>query len=125
MLQLGKQRHIKRVFSFNNFRMILDNQDRLVLNDHSVTSPHNEPHRSPGFVQKQPPELLCRKMCFAKKIRKFPKKKLVLESLFNRVAGRNFTCERLLLFVSPQTTITNSSGEFGLNETSIECKVFF
>ena len=32
-------------------------------------------------------------------------------------------CERLLLFVSPQNTITNSGGEFGLNETSTECKV--
>ena len=42
---------------------------------------------------------------------------------FNSVAGRNFICERLLLFVSPQNTITNSSGEFGLDETSTECKV--
>ena len=32
-------------------------------------------------------------------------------------------CERLLLFVSPQNTITNSGGEFGLDETSTECKV--
>ena len=47
----------------------------------------------------------------------------MLESLFNSVAGRNFICERLLLFVSPQNTITNSSGEFGLDETSTECKV--
>ena len=41
----------------------------------------------------------------------------MLESLFNSVAGRNFICERLLLFVSPQNTIANSSGEFGLDET--------
>ena len=34
----------------------------------------------------------------------------------NSVAGRNFICERLLLIVSPQDTITNSSGEFGLDE---------
>ena len=47
----------------------------------------------------------------------------MLESLFNSVAGRNFICERLLLFVSPQNTITNSSGEFGVGETSTECKV--
>ena len=33
-------------------------------------------------------------------------------------------CERLLLFVSPQNTITNSGGKFGLDETSTECKVF-
>ena len=46
-----------------------------------------------------------------------------VESLFNSVAGRNFICERLLLFVSPQNTILNSSGEFGPDETSTECKV--
>ena len=34
-------------------------------------------------------------------------------------------CERPVLFGSPQNTITNSSGEFGLDETSTECKVFF
>ena len=28
-----------------------------------------------------------------------------------------------LLFVSPRNIITNSSGEFGLDETSTECKV--
>ena len=32
-------------------------------------------------------------------------------------------CERLLLFVSSQNTITNSGGEFGLDENSAECKV--
>ena len=47
----------------------------------------------------------------------------MLESLFNSVAGRNFICERLLLFVSPQNTLTNSSGEFGLDEILTECKV--
>ena len=47
----------------------------------------------------------------------------MLESLFKSVAGRNFICERLLLFVSPQNTITNGSGEFALDETSTECKV--
>ena len=47
----------------------------------------------------------------------------MLESLSKSVAGRNFICERLLLFVSLQNTITNSSGEFGLDETSTECKV--
>ena len=45
------------------------------------------------------------------------------EALFNSVAGRNCICERLLLFISPQNTITNSSGEFGLEETSKRCKV--
>ena len=47
----------------------------------------------------------------------------MLESVFNSVAERNFIDERLLLFVSPQNTIINSSGEFGLDETSTECKV--
>ena len=130
--------------------MILDNQDRLVLNDQSITSPHNEPHRSPGFVQKQPPEMFCKKRC-SKNFRKFHRKTPVLESLFNNVAGVqawNFIkkillhwCfpikfakrlrtsilqniwERLLLFVSPQNNITNSGGEFGLDETSAECNV--
>ena len=77
----------------------------------------------------------------------------MLESLFNNVAGLqacNFIkkilqhwcfpmkfakflitpilkdiSERLLLFVSPQNTITNSGGEFELDETSTECKVLF
>ena len=41
----------------NKFNMILDNQGRLVLNDQKTPSPHNEPQRSRGFVQKQPPEV--------------------------------------------------------------------
>ena len=31
--------------------------------------------------------------------------------------------ELLIVFVSPQNTITNSGGEFGLGETSTKCKV--
>ena len=51
-------------------------------------------------------------MKFAKLLRKF-----ILKNI----------CERLLLFVSPQNTITNSGDKFGLDETSTECKakVFF
>ena len=30
-------------------------------------------------------------------------------------------CERLLLLVSPQNTITNSGGEFGLDKNLTEC----
>ena len=45
----------------NTFNMILHNQGRLVLNDQKASSPHNEPHRSRGFVQKQPPEVFCKK----------------------------------------------------------------
>ena len=33
--------------------------------------------------------------------------------------------QRLLLFVSPQYTMTNSGGEFEQDETSTECEVFF
>ena len=33
--------------------MILDKEGRLVLNDQSITRPHNEPQRSPGFVSPQ------------------------------------------------------------------------
>ena len=43
------------------FNMILVNQGRLTLNDQSITSANNEPQRSPKFVQKQPPEVFCRK----------------------------------------------------------------
>ena len=51
--------------------------------------------------------------CVLKNFTNFPGK-----HHFNSVAGRNFICERLLLFVSPQNTITNSSGELELDETS-------
>ena len=47
----------------------------------------------------------------------------MLESLFHSIADRNLIYERLLLFVSPQNTTTNSSGEFTLDEFSTECKV--
>ena len=57
-------------FNLNDkFNMILDNQGKLVLSDQNITSPHNKPERSPGFV-------------------------------------------------STQNATTNSSGEFGLEETS-------
>ena len=130
--------------------MILDNLDRLVLNDQSTTSPLNEPQRSPGFAQKQPPEVFCKKRC-SLEFRKFHRKTPVLESLFNNFAGLqawNFIkkilqhwCfpmkfakflrtpilkniwEKLLLFVSPQNTITSGGGEFALDETSTECKI--
>ena len=42
---------------------------------------------------------------------------------FLRTSILNKICERLLLFVSPQNTIANSSGEFGLDDTLTECKV--
>ena len=33
------------------------------------------------------------------------------------------SCQRLLRFVLPQNAIANSIGEFGLDDTSAECKV--
>ena len=112
-----------------------------MLNDQSNASPYNETQRSTGFVQKQLPEVFCKKGVF-----KFHRKTPVLESFFNNVGGlqacnfikkilqhwcfpmkiakflripilRNIS-ERLLLFVSPQNTIKTGGGEF-------ECKVFF
>ena len=61
----------------------MDNQDRLVLNDQSITSPHNEPQKSPEFVQMQPLELFCQKNLFLKLSQISP----VLESPFNNVTG--------------------------------------
>ena len=41
-------------FNLNDkFKMILDNQGSLVLNDQSILSPHNKPERSHGFVSPQ------------------------------------------------------------------------
>ena len=40
---------------------------------------------------------------------------------FLRTAISNNICKWLLLFASPQNTLTNSGGEFGLDETSTEC----
>ena len=51
-----------RTVLVNKFDMILDNQGRLLLNDQKIPLP-DEPQRSPGFVQKQPPEVFCRRKC--------------------------------------------------------------
>ena len=50
----------------NKFNMILENHGRLVLNDQKSPLPHSEPQRSLGFVQKQPPEVLCKIFLFLK-----------------------------------------------------------
>ena len=42
---------ISKMLLVNKFNMILDNYDRLVLNDQSITFPHNEPKRSPGLFK--------------------------------------------------------------------------
>ena len=46
----------------NKFNMILDNQGRFMMNDQKIPL-SNEPQRSLGFVQKQLPEVLCKKRC--------------------------------------------------------------
>ena len=45
--------------------MILKNQGRFTLNDQKISLP-NEPQRSPGSVQKQPPEVFYKKKLFLK-----------------------------------------------------------
>ena len=145
-----KNSEISKGLLVNKFSMILDNSDRLELNDQSIMVSYNEQQRSPEFGQKQPLEAFCKKRCF-KNFRKFHRKTPVLESLFNNVAGLQacnfikkrlqhccflmkfakflrtpilkYICEILLLFVSSQNTITNSSGEVGLDETSTACKI--
>ena len=67
----------------NKFNMILDNQARLVLNEH-ITSSDNEPQRSPKFVQKQPSEVFL-------KISQISKEKPVLQSRF---VNKKDSCER-------------------------------
>ena len=42
------------------FDMILDNQGRLMLNEQKIPLP-DELQKSPGFVQKQPPEVFCKR----------------------------------------------------------------
>ena len=49
----------------NKFNVILDNQGRLILNDQKIPL-SNEPRRSLGFVQKQSPELFCKKSVLKK-----------------------------------------------------------
>ena len=44
---------ISKKLSVNKCNIILDNYGGLVLNDQSITLPHNEPQRSPGFVSPQ------------------------------------------------------------------------
>ena len=128
--------------------MILDNQGRLTLNAQKMPLP-NEPQRSPGFVQKQSPEVFCKRRG-SSEVRKFHRKTTVLASLFDKAAGPGLQlceketprlvfsvkfakflrtsilkniCEKLILFVSPQNTIANSSDELGLDKTLTECKV--
>ena len=54
---------ISKELLVNKFNMTSDNQGRLVRNDQSITSRQNVPQRSPGFIQKQPPEVFCKKRC--------------------------------------------------------------
>ena len=42
---------------------------------------------------------------------------------FSRTPILKNICKKLILFVSPQNTITITGGKFGLEKTSTECKV--
>ena len=46
--------------------MILDNQGRLMLNDHSITSPHNEPQRSSLVCSEAATRVVLQKNVFLK-----------------------------------------------------------
>ena len=65
---------ISKELLVNKFNMIKDNQCRLTPNDQKIPLP-NEPQRSPGFVQKQPTEVFCKKR-FSKKFANFTGKHL-------------------------------------------------
>ena len=54
---------ISKELLLNKFNMILDNQCRHALNVQKIILPHNEPRRSPVFVQKQSLEVFCKKRC--------------------------------------------------------------
>ena len=123
---------ISKELLVSKFNIVLGNQDRL--NDKKIPL-LNEPPRSLGFVQNQPPEVFCKKGVF-KKFANFTRKhpcwnlfsiKLrvfwfpVKFAKFLRTSIANNIYEKLLLFVSPQDTIVNSSGEFGLYKTLSEC----
>ena len=82
----------------------------------SFTSPHNEPQRSPGFVQKQPLEVFCKKAVL-KNFANLTVKHLPLRpgTLLKRDSNTN-----VFLFASPQNNMTNSSDEFPLDKTLAE-----
>ena len=78
----------------NKFNMILGNQGTPTLNDKKIPLPNDLPEISPGFAQKQPPEVFC-KIRYSLKVCKFHRKTPMLDSLFDKVAGlqafsRNF-----------------------------------
>ena len=136
---------ISKEILVNKFNMILDNQGRLVLNDQKFLR-HTMNHRdilglfrssrwrcsvrkgvlknfanfmgkhlcwsllqASNFIKKRPQH-----WCFHMKFAKF-----LRTSILKKI------CKRLLVFVSPQDTIANAMGEFGLDETLTECKLNF
>ena len=125
--------------------MILDNHGRLVLNDQNpyatkwtteISWVYSEAategvllkkvflNNFANFTGKHLRLSLLQACNFIKKRLqhwRFPVKfaKLLRTSILKKIY------ERLLLFVSPQDTIANSGGEFGLDETLTECKVSF
>ena len=55
-----KSNEISKEHLVSKCNMILDNQGRITLNDQKIPLP-NEPQKFPGYVQKQSPEVFCKK----------------------------------------------------------------
>ena len=87
----------------------------------------NEPQRSPGFVQKQPPEVFGKKKDVLKKFANFTGKHLFLIKLLARLQHWCFTVKfaKFLEHLFGRTSAKDCfyRGEFGLDETLTECKV--
>ena len=135
---------ISKELLVNKFNTILDNQVRIMPSYQKIPLP-NEPQRSLWFVQKQPPDLFCKKNVLKKftnftgkhlcwsfffiKACNFIKKKLqqwrfpVKFVTFLRTSILKNIHKKLLLFVSLQNTLANSSREFVLDEALTVSKV--
>ena len=127
----------------NKFNMMLENQGRLMLNTKNSLCQMNRRDllglsrsshwrcsvkRFANFTGKQLLESLFNKLRYLQAC-SFIKKRLQhwyfpvkFPKLLRTSILRN-TYKKLLLFVSPQNTIANSGGEFGLDKTLTECKV--
>ena len=129
----------------NKFNMILDNQGTLMLNDQKFLhytmnhrdllglfkSSHQRSSVKEG-VFKNVANFTGKHLCWSLlQACKFIKKRLqhrcfpVKYVKFLRTSILKSICKRLLLFVSHQYTIANSSDDFELDETLTDCKVSF
>ena len=128
----------------NKFNMIMDNQGRLVLNHQKNPLRHIMNHRDLlGLFRSSHWSCSVKKVfkilqisqkstCVGAYFRPVTLLKrlqhwcfLVKFSKFLRTSIFKNNCERPLLFVSPQITIANSSGELRLDKTLTGCKLSF